>query len=135
MVKKVLALYWESKFRDSSYRLLPRAVLPGEDPDITHLEMFSAPTQEERGGRALVHTTGMYLLSTDCLLESAIEENHRLDSISRGHARLIPQLERENRNMAFTQTYLVSMLRQVRESESQTYQTMDARDKAEEKLR
>ena len=75
------------------------------------------------------------MLSTDCLLESAIEENHRLDSISRGHARLIPQLERENRNMAFAQTYLVSMLRQVRESELQTYQMMDARDKAEEKLR
>ena len=37
--------------------------------------------------------------------------------------------------MAFAQTHLVSMLRQVRESELQTYKMMDARDKAEEKLR
>ena len=59
----------------------------------------------------------MYLLSTDSLLEDVVEENCQLDSISRGHARLIPRLERENRNMAFAQTHLVSMLRQVRESE------------------
>ena len=37
--------------------------------------------------------------------------------------------------MAFAQTYLVLMLRQVRESELQTYKMMDTRDKAEEKLR
>ena len=36
--------------------------------------------------------------------------------------------------MAFAQTHLVSMLRQVRESELQTYKMMDSRDKAEEKL-
>ena len=83
----------------------------------------------------MVHTTCLYLLSTDRLLEDVVEENRQLDSISRGHARLIPRLERENRNMAFAQTHLVSMLRQVRESELQTYKMMDARDKAEEKLR
>ena len=93
MVKKVLAQYWESKFRDSSYRLLPRAVLPGEDPDVTCLETFSAPVQEGSRGGALVHTTGLYLLSADRLLEDVVEENRQLDSISRGHARLIPQLE------------------------------------------
>ena len=37
--------------------------------------------------------------------------------------------------MAFAQTHLVSMIRQVRESELQTYKMMDARDRAEEKLR
>ena len=135
MVKKVLAQYWESKFRDSSYRLLPRAVLPGENPDVTHPETFSAPVQEGSRGGALAHTTGLYLLSTDRLLEDVVEENRQLDSISRGHASLIPRLERENRNMAFAQTHLVSMLRQVYESELQTYKMMDARDKAEEKLR
>ncbi|KAG2655245.1 hypothetical protein PVAP13_1NG542301 [Panicum virgatum] len=135
MAKKVLAQYWESKFRDSSYRLLPQAVLPGEDPDVTHLETFSAPVQEGSRGGALVHATGLSLLSADHLLEDVVEENRQLDSISRGHARLIPRLERENRNMAFAQTYLVSILRQVRKSELQTYKMMDARDKAEEKLR
>ena len=108
MVKKVLAQYWESKFRDSSYHLLPRAVLPGEDPDVTRLETFSAPVHEGSRSGALVHTMGLYLISTDRLLEDVVEENCQLDSISRGHARLIPRLERENRNMAFAQTHLVS---------------------------
>ena len=56
MVRKMLAQFWVDKFQNSSYRLLPRAVLLGEDPDVAHLEMFSAPVQEERGDRALVHT-------------------------------------------------------------------------------
>ena len=83
----------------------------------------------------MVHTTGMYLLSTDRLLENAVEEIRRLDSISRGHVRLIPGMEREISGLTYAQVQLVSMLCQVRDSELQTYQMMDARDKAEEKLR
>ena len=41
MVKKILARYWEGEFQNNSYHLLHRAVLPGEDPDIARLEMFS----------------------------------------------------------------------------------------------
>jgi hypothetical protein len=43
MVRKMLARFWEDKFQNSSYHLLSRAVLPGGDPDVAHLEMFSAP--------------------------------------------------------------------------------------------
>ena len=85
-------------------------MLPGGDPDIARLEMFSAPVQEEKGGRALVHTTGSYLLSTDRLLEDAAEELCRLYSSLQSRAQLIPQLESEIQTWAKAQNHLRRML-------------------------
>jgi hypothetical protein len=46
MTMELLAQYWQAKFVDSSFLLLPRAVLPNEDPEVVYLEMFTALVQE-----------------------------------------------------------------------------------------
>jgi hypothetical protein len=49
MTMELLAQFWQTKFAGSSFRLLPRAVLPNEDPETVYLEMYSAPVQESGG--------------------------------------------------------------------------------------
>jgi hypothetical protein len=43
MTMELLAQYWQAKFAGSSFCLLPRAVLPNEDPEVVYMEMFAAP--------------------------------------------------------------------------------------------
>jgi hypothetical protein len=79
MTMELLAQFWQTKFADSSFRLLPRAVLPNEDPEAVYLEMYSAPVQETGGDQSMVHTTGSYLYDLDHLAVNLSSESEQLD--------------------------------------------------------
>jgi hypothetical protein len=78
MTMELLAQYWQVNFVGSSFRLLPRAVLPNEDPEVMYMEMFTAPVQETGGYQPLVHTTGSYLYDLDHLMVNLSLESERL---------------------------------------------------------
>jgi hypothetical protein len=75
MTMELLAQFWQTKFADSSFRLLPRAVLPNEDPEAVYLEMYSAPVQETGGDQSMIHTTGSYLYDLDHLAVNLSSES------------------------------------------------------------
>jgi hypothetical protein len=57
--------------------LLPRAVLPNEDPEAVYLEMYTAPVQETGGDQPMVHTIGSYLYDLDHLMVNlSLESEH-----------------------------------------------------------
>jgi hypothetical protein len=78
MTMELLAQFWQTKFADSSFRLLPLVVLPNEDPEAVYLEMYSAPVQETGGDQPMVHTTGSYLYDLDHLAVNLSQENEQL---------------------------------------------------------
>jgi myosin heavy subunit len=78
MTMELLAQFWQTKFADSSFRLLPRSVLPNEDPEAVYLEMYSAPVQETGGDQPMIHTTGSYLYDLDHLAVNLSSESDQL---------------------------------------------------------
>jgi hypothetical protein len=95
MMMELLTQYWQAKFAGSSFRLLPRAVLPNEDPEVVYIEMFAAPIQETRRDQPLVHTTGSYLYDLDHLMVNLSLESQRLHQGFYESVRHIDVLEHE----------------------------------------
>jgi hypothetical protein len=73
MVKRIIARYWDAVFKETHFRLIPRAILAAEDRMTAHMAMAMAP-HREREGDHLLHTTGAYLLSIDSLLRDREKE-------------------------------------------------------------
>jgi hypothetical protein len=73
MVKRIIARYWGTMFKETHFRLIPRAILTAEDRRTTHMAMVMAPHREHEGDH-LLHTTGAYLLSIDSLLRDREKE-------------------------------------------------------------
>jgi hypothetical protein len=95
MTMELFTQYWQAKFVDSSFRLLPRAVLPNGDPEVVYLEMFTAPVQETEGDQPMVHTTGSYLYDLDHLMVNLSLESEQLHQGFYESVRHIDVLEHE----------------------------------------
>jgi hypothetical protein len=78
MTMELLAQYWQTKFVDSSFCLLPQAVLPNEDPEAVYLEMYTTSVQETGGDQPMVHTTRPYLYDLDHLMVNLSLESEQL---------------------------------------------------------
>jgi hypothetical protein len=95
MMMELLAQYWQAKFVGSSFHLLPRAVLPNEDPKVMYMEMFATLVHETGGDQPLVHTTGSYLYDLDHLMVNLSLENKQLHQGFYESMRHIDVLEHE----------------------------------------
>jgi hypothetical protein len=78
MMMELLAQYWQTKFMDSSFCLLPQAILPNEDPEAVYLEMYTTPVQETGADEPMVYTTGSYLYDLDHLMVNLSLESKQL---------------------------------------------------------
>jgi hypothetical protein len=95
IMMKLLTWFWQTKFAGSSFRLMPRAVLPDEGLEAIYLEMFAAPVQLTGGDQPLVHTTGSYLYDLDHVMVNLSQESKLLYEGFHAGMRLIDQLEHE----------------------------------------
>jgi hypothetical protein len=137
MMMKLLSRYWQTKFESSSFRVLPRAVLPDEDPEAVYLEMFAAPVQEIGGDQPLVHTTMSYFYDLDRQMVKLSKESELLHEGFYTSVRLIDQLEHDFRgwNRIYTMAKQEARRNQVnyvgasRMLEAETQQRTTAKEK------
>jgi hypothetical protein len=94
MVKRILARYWEAVFKETHFRLIPRAILAAEYRMTTHQAMAMAPHQEREGDH-LLQTTGAYLLSIDSLLRDREKECRLMYTGIASSAQRVQMLENE----------------------------------------
>ena len=77
MMKRIIAWFWNTKFKNSSYKLIPRAIFATENVTATHASIAIAPSRVQGTNKVLIHTTGAHLLHADCLLRD-VEKDHRI---------------------------------------------------------
>src|SRR6185312_7382964 len=92
MTKRILARFWDAKFKESIFRLIPRSISEKEDrwADIT--AMAVAPIQERGRDPHLLHNTGSYLFDVDNLMVHLEIENSHLHLGQDANARRILDL-------------------------------------------
>ena len=77
MTKRILAGFWDAKFKESIFRLIPRSISEKEDCWAALAAMAAAPIQEREGDPHLLHSTGSYLFDVDNLMvDMEIENSH-----------------------------------------------------------
>jgi hypothetical protein len=94
MVKRIITRYWDAEFKETHFRLIPRAILIAEDRMAPHLFMAMAPYQGREGDH-LLHTTGAYLLSIDSLLRDREKECCLMHAGIASSAQHVQMLENE----------------------------------------
>ena len=77
MMKRIIAWFWNTKFKISTYKLIPRAIFATENVTATHASIAIAPSRVQGTNKVLIHTTGAHLLHADCLLRD-VEKDHRI---------------------------------------------------------
>ena len=78
MSKRIVARFWNTKFKESIYRLIPRSISEKEDCWAAIAAMAAAPNQERGRDPHLLHCTGSYLFDVDNLMVDLEIENSRL---------------------------------------------------------
>jgi hypothetical protein len=76
MIKKILARFWDTKFKNSIFRLIPLSELDTKDEGTAHATIARAPYCEKGENQCLVHATRAYLYKTDRLLMDMEWENN-----------------------------------------------------------
>jgi hypothetical protein len=94
MVKRIITRYWDAVFKETHFRLIPRAILAAKDRMATHLAMAMAPHQGREGDH-LLHTIGAYLLSIDSLLSDREKECCLMHAGIASSAQCVQMLENE----------------------------------------
>jgi len=102
MTKRIVARFWNTKFKESIFRLIPRAISEKEDRWAALAAMAAAPIQERGGDPHLLHSTGSYLFDVDNLMVDLEIENSLLDLGQDANARRILDLEAEVKGWATT---------------------------------
>jgi hypothetical protein len=77
MMKRIIAWFWNTKFKNSSYKLIPRVIFATENVTATHAAIAIAPSRVQGTNKVLIHTTGAHLLHADCLLRD-VEKDRRI---------------------------------------------------------
>ena len=77
MMKRIIAWFWNTKFKNSSYKLIPRAIFATENVTATHTAIALAPSRVKGTNKVLIHTTGAHLSHADCLLRD-VEKDRRM---------------------------------------------------------
>ena len=78
MVKRIIARFWNTRFKRTILRLIPRSISKNEDRWASHTAMTDAPNQERGGDPHLLHSTGTYLFDVDSLMIDLEIESSRL---------------------------------------------------------
>ena len=78
MSKRIVARFWNTKFKESIYRLIPRSISEKEDRWVALAAMAVVPNQERGGDPHLLHSTGTYLFDVDSLMIYLEIESSRL---------------------------------------------------------
>ena len=102
MTKSIIARFWDAKFKESIFRLIPRSISENEDCWDPHAAMATSPNQEGGGDPHLLHSTGSYLFDVDNLMVDLESENSRLHLGQDAKARRILDLEAEVKGWATT---------------------------------
>ena len=102
MTKSIIARFWDAKFKESIFRLIPRTISEKEDRWADIAAMAVAPIQERRGDPHLLHSTGSYLFDVDNLMVDLEIENSRLHLGQDANTRRILDLEAEVKGWATT---------------------------------
>lgn len=113
MVKRIIARYWNTVFKETPFRLIPRAMSATEDRSTAHTTMVEA-LHREREGDLLLHTTGTYLFTSDCLLMDIEKENHLLHKGLASSAQLIQMLESDVQKWTLSYSKEISTARRTR---------------------
>jgi len=77
MMKRIIAWFWNTKFKNSPYKLIPRAIFATENVTATHTAIALAPSRVQGTNKVLIHTTGAHLFHADCLLRD-VEKDRRI---------------------------------------------------------
>ena len=77
MMKRIIAWFWGTKFKNSPYKLIPRAIFATENVTATHAAIAVAQTHVQGISKVLIHTTGAHLFHADCLLRD-VEKDRRI---------------------------------------------------------
>ena len=102
MIKRIVARFWNAKFKESIFRLIPRAISVKEDRWAAIAAMAAAPNQERGRDPHLLHCTGSYLFDVDNLMGDLEIENSRLHLEQDANARRILDLEAEVKGWSIT---------------------------------
>ena len=102
MIKRIVARFWNAKFKESIFRLIPRAISVKEDRWAAIAAMAAAPNQERGRDPHLLHCTGSYLFDVDNLMVDLEIENSRLHLGQDANARRILDLEAEVKGWSIT---------------------------------
>ena len=104
MIKRIVARFWNAKFKESSFRLIPRAISVMEDRWAAIAAMAAAPNQERGRDPHLMHYTGSYLFDVDNLMVDLEIENSHLHLWQDANARHILDLEAEVKGWSIAYT-------------------------------
>ena len=102
MTKRIVASFWNAKFKESIFRLIPRSISEKEDCWAALAAMAAAPIHERRGDLHLLHSTGSYLFDVDNLMVDLDIENSRLHLGQDANARHVLDLKAEVKGWATT---------------------------------
>ena len=102
MSKRIIACFWDTKFKESIYRLLPRSISEKEDRWVALAAMVVVPNQERGGDPHLLHSTGSYLFDVDNLMVDLEIENSHLHLRQDANARRILNLDAKVKGWATT---------------------------------
>ena len=75
MTSRILSWFWNTKFKTSEYRLIPRAIFEMEDVMATQSANAQAPYHVQGKSKLLTATTESYLFHMDCLLRNMERES------------------------------------------------------------
>ena len=95
MVKRIIARFWNTRFKRTIFRLIPRSISEKEDCWADIAAMAVAPIQERGRDPHLLHNTGSYLFDVDNLMVHLEIENSRLHLGQDANARCILDLDAE----------------------------------------
>jgi len=76
-MKRIIAWFWDIKFKNSPYKLIPRAIFATENVTTTHAAIAVAPSRVQGTNKVLIHTTRAHLSHADCLLRD-VEKDRRI---------------------------------------------------------
>jgi hypothetical protein len=102
MTKRILAHFWDAKFKESIFRLIPKSISEKEDRWAALAAMVAAPLQERGGDPHLLHSTGSYLFDVDNLIVDLEIENSCLHLGQDANAQRILDLDADVKRWATT---------------------------------
>jgi hypothetical protein len=115
MVKRIITRYWDTVFKETHFRLIPRAILAAKDRMAAHLAMAMAPHQGREGDH-LLHTTGAYLLSIDSLLRDREKECHLMHTSIASSTQRVQILENEVQRWTLSYARVTAIVHRMSEA-------------------
>lgn len=59
--KAIIASFWDTRFKNNLYKLIPRAIFATEDVMATHIVIAKAPYHVQGRNQLLIHILGTHL--------------------------------------------------------------------------